>query len=304
MPVGTSARMASASSLPTPTLSNVMYRIVGVLDQAVIRDDRDACVLGLLNGRPDDRGVLGEDDQDVRALRQQVVHVGELLLRAQVRVGLDERATAGRDGVPHVRLVMRGPARLLEVVPRHAHRAIGGRGGSSRAWGGLTGRGTGRRGLARRRRPRSAAPSWPRRMCTQTRRSQGSQRATRYDDQSFLTPSPPVFAAAMITVTACSLPRSRYASILLQADSRLFAPIAAMRARQAVRGIGRSGSKCELRRAEHMRRRPNVPGTILTSMRGPRSARGVTGFVSLSSNSGDAKFGHARDHVKPVPPRY
>ena len=62
-------------------------------------------------------------------LRDQGVDVGQLLLVAEVGVGVDVRAAAGLDGLLDVRLVVRRPARLLEVVPRHADGAAGGRAG-------------------------------------------------------------------------------------------------------------------------------------------------------------------------------
>ena len=55
----------------------------------------------------------------------QRVDVGRLLLGLEVGVGVDVLAARGLDGLLDVRLVMRRPARLLEVVPRHADRAAG-----------------------------------------------------------------------------------------------------------------------------------------------------------------------------------
>ena len=91
-----------------------------VLDQAVVRDDRDARRLRLRDRRQDRLGVLREDDQDLGALRDHGVDVGRLLLVAQVGVGIDVLAAGALDRLLDVRLVMRRPARLLEVVPRHA----------------------------------------------------------------------------------------------------------------------------------------------------------------------------------------
>src|SRR4029077_12641085 len=64
--------------------------------------------------------VLGKQDEDLRALRDQGVDVGKLPLIIQVGVGIDERATSSLDGLLHLRLVGGAPPRLLEVVPRNA----------------------------------------------------------------------------------------------------------------------------------------------------------------------------------------
>ena len=77
-------------------------------------------------------GVLREQDQDLGALRDHGVDVGQLLLVAEVGVGIDVRAAAGLDGLLDVRLVVRRPARLLEVVPRHADGAARRRGTAGR----------------------------------------------------------------------------------------------------------------------------------------------------------------------------
>ena len=84
--------------------------------------------LACLDRRKDRLRVLREHDQDLGALRDQRVMSVSLLLVAQVRVGIDVRAAAGLDGLLDVRLVVRGPARLLEVVPRDRDRAVPGRG--------------------------------------------------------------------------------------------------------------------------------------------------------------------------------
>ena len=60
-----------------------------VFDQAVIADHRDAFVGGLVDGRPDGVLVPGVDDQDSRALRNQRVHVVQLLFRRRLRVRRD-----------------------------------------------------------------------------------------------------------------------------------------------------------------------------------------------------------------------
>ena len=114
-----------------------------VLDQAVIGDDLDAGVLGLLDRREHGLGVLREDDQDLGALRDHGVDVGRLLLIDEVGVGIDVRAATGLDRLLDARLVVCRPARLLEVVPRHADGAVGRRAGGSAGLG--TGRGARRR---------------------------------------------------------------------------------------------------------------------------------------------------------------
>ena len=97
-----------------------------VLDQAVIADDRDARRLGLRRPPAGSAfGVLGQHDEDLGALRDHGVDVGRLLLALEVGVGIDVLAAGGLDRLLDVRLVMGRPARLLEVVPRHADRAAG-----------------------------------------------------------------------------------------------------------------------------------------------------------------------------------
>ena len=117
-----------------------MYRTLGILDQAVVRDDRDARVLGLLEGRQDRLVVLREQDQDLGALRDQRVDVGQLLLELRFASALMYLPPPSSTVFFRFGLVVRRPARLLEVVPRHADGAAGsGRGrparGRARCWG-------------------------------------------------------------------------------------------------------------------------------------------------------------------------
>src|SRR4029453_8371462 len=93
-------------------------------------------------------------DEDLGALTDQVVDIGQLLLVAEVRVGIDVLAAAVLDGLLDVRLVVLCPARLLVVVPGRRARAVGRaagrcRGGSARS-GALArcGRARGRCGCA------------------------------------------------------------------------------------------------------------------------------------------------------------
>ena len=91
-----------------------------VFDEPVVGDDRDAGVLGVLEGRHGGILVLGQEHEDVRAAVDQRLDVRLLLCAVEPGVEGGVRAAAGLDGRLHVRLVRGGPARLLEVVPRHA----------------------------------------------------------------------------------------------------------------------------------------------------------------------------------------
>ena len=79
---------------PTPMLSKRQVEGARVLDEAVIGDDRDALVEGALDGRQDGGAVLGEDDERVRALRDELLDVRELLRCIGRRVGLMYEAPA------------------------------------------------------------------------------------------------------------------------------------------------------------------------------------------------------------------
>ena len=72
------------------------------------------------HGRLDGRAVLGEHDQHLGALRDQVLDVAGLGLGRRLGVVRDVRAAAGLDGRLDGRLVPLGPALFLVVVPRHA----------------------------------------------------------------------------------------------------------------------------------------------------------------------------------------
>ena len=73
-----------------------------------------------LDGRP----VLGEDDQHVGALGDQVLHVGGLRLGRRLGVVRHVGAAAGLDRLLDRRLVELGPAFLLVVVPGDADHAV------------------------------------------------------------------------------------------------------------------------------------------------------------------------------------
>ena len=98
-----------------------------ILDQAVIGDDRDAVGDRRGDGRLDGRAVLGEDDDDLGALRDQVLDVRRLRLGRRLRVVRDVRAAAGLDRRLEGRLVPLRPALFLVVVPGDADDAVGGR---------------------------------------------------------------------------------------------------------------------------------------------------------------------------------
>src|SRR5664280_591963 len=103
-----------------------------IFDQAVVRDDRDACSDGLGDGRLDGRSVLSQDDQDLGALADQVVDVVGLRLGRRLRVIRDVGRPAGSKRGLDGRLVPLGPALLLVVVPGHADHASGCRGAARR----------------------------------------------------------------------------------------------------------------------------------------------------------------------------
>ena len=92
---------------------------IRILDQAVVADDRDALVDRLLHGRRNRVGILGEDDQHIGALRDQVLDVGQLLLGRRLGVGRDVLGAGGVERRLDRRFVGL-PALFLEVVPGHA----------------------------------------------------------------------------------------------------------------------------------------------------------------------------------------
>ena len=97
LPVGTSAKTASRFH---PADLDVVERDVegvGILDQAVVGDDRHALRDRALDRRLDGRAVLGEDDEDVGALRDQVLEVAGLRLGRRLGVVGDVAAAAGLD---------------------------------------------------------------------------------------------------------------------------------------------------------------------------------------------------------------
>ena len=73
--------------------------------------------------RLDRRPVLGEDDQDLRALRDQLLDVGGLGLGRRLGVVRDVLGAGCVEGRLDGRLVPLGPALLLVVVPGDADRA-------------------------------------------------------------------------------------------------------------------------------------------------------------------------------------
>ena len=93
---------------------------LGVLDQAVIGDDGDAGVLGLLQRGDDGVGVLRQEHEDIGATVDERLDVGVLLQVVEVGVEVEEVAAVVDDLALHVGAVGGCPARLLEVVPRHA----------------------------------------------------------------------------------------------------------------------------------------------------------------------------------------
>src|SRR5439155_15736255 len=104
-----------------------------VLDEPVIRDDRNAVLDRLRDGRLDRRPVLREDDQDLRALRDAVVDVAGLSLRRRLGAIGTVLAAASRDRSLDRGLIPLRPALFLIVVPRHTDRAR--RGGRRRRTG-------------------------------------------------------------------------------------------------------------------------------------------------------------------------
>src|SRR5664280_236095 len=140
------------------------------LDEAVVGDDRDALADRAVNGRLDRGPVLGEDDHDLRALRDEVLDVRRLRLGRRLRVIRDVGVAGGGERGLDRRLVPLRPALLLVVVPRDADGAPTGgrargcparRGARGRARGGDARRstrcGSTRCGSTRRRRRRTAA---------------------------------------------------------------------------------------------------------------------------------------------------
>ena len=97
-----------------------------VLDQAVVRDDRDALINRGLHGRLDRRAVLGQDDEHLRAIGDELLDVRRLLLGGRTGVSADVRAARSLDDLLDAGLVPLGPALFLEVVPGHADLAAGG----------------------------------------------------------------------------------------------------------------------------------------------------------------------------------
>jgi hypothetical protein len=74
-------RLEHGAGLHAAHLDIVEGQVIGagVLDQAVVGDDRNALIGGGLHGGPDRRGVLRQDDQRVDALRDQAFHVESCL---------------------------------------------------------------------------------------------------------------------------------------------------------------------------------------------------------------------------------
>ena len=103
---------------------------VRVLDQAVIADHRNAVVDGGLHGRADGGGILRQDDQRIGALRDQRLHVGELLGGRRLGVRRNVGGAGGLEGLLDGRLVGL-PALFLEVGPGHADGLAVLRGGRS-----------------------------------------------------------------------------------------------------------------------------------------------------------------------------
>jgi hypothetical protein len=93
---------------------------LGVLDLAVVGDDRDPGVDRLLDRRQDRLRILGVDDEDVDAGRDQGLDVRRLGLRRELGVVAGVRPAAGLDGALQSGLVAKAVALLLERGPRHA----------------------------------------------------------------------------------------------------------------------------------------------------------------------------------------
>ncbi len=86
---------------------------LGILDQAVVRDDRDALRDRAGHRRLDGRAVLGEDHEHVGALGDEVLDVAGLRLGRRLGVVRDVRAAAGLDRRPSAPARPTWPSALL-----------------------------------------------------------------------------------------------------------------------------------------------------------------------------------------------
>ena len=97
------------------------------LELAVIGDDRDTGVDGLLDRRQDRHRILGVDDDDVDARGDQRLDVRCLGLRGELGVVADVLGTAGRQGRLDAGLIPEAVALFLERRPGDADLAVAGR---------------------------------------------------------------------------------------------------------------------------------------------------------------------------------
>src|SRR4029079_1174188 len=105
---------------------------LGILDQPVVRDDRDALAGGLGDRRQDRDVVLGQDDDHLGAARDQALDVGGLGLGGRLGVVRDVLPAAILDGLLEGGLIPLRPSLFLVVVPGHADGAVGGGGAARR----------------------------------------------------------------------------------------------------------------------------------------------------------------------------
>ena len=109
--------MACACRRPISTLSNVTYSEPGFSISRSYATTGMPWSSALCTAGQDRLTVLGQDDDRVRALRDQVLDVGQLLLGGRPGVGGDVLRAAGLQGLLDRGLVELGPPFLVEVVP-------------------------------------------------------------------------------------------------------------------------------------------------------------------------------------------